>query len=317
MESKHQARSGENPGASCIDTASASPAGLAIAIAQWTRGANRFDPAIPGLSLHRWEEPTEPTSYMLASSICLIGQGRKRVFLGSEAYVYDARHFLITSLDLPVTAQIIEASPDKPYLGLSLELDLRMIGQLMLDHPTPTSRSPQARLGIAVGELSPDLLGAFERLLGLLTQPDDIPALAPLVKQEIFYRLLTGEQGPRLRQIVSVESHGYQIARAIDWLKGNFRKPFKVEDLAATAGLSVSAFHAHFRAMTAMSPLQFQKKMRLSEARRLMFAENMDAGTAAFAVGYESPSQFSREYSRLFGAPPLRDIKNLSQVSAG
>lgn len=278
---------------------------------------NRFDPLLPGLSLHRWEEPTEPTSYMLAPSICLIGQGRKRVLLGGDAYVYDAHSFLITSLDLPVTAQIIEASPGKPYLGLTLELDLRAIAQLMLNHAAPVACSPQDRLGIAIGTLSPPLLDAFERLLALLAQPQDIPALAPLIKQEIFYRLLTGDQGPRLRQIVSIESHGHQIARAIDWLKGNFRKPVKVEDLAAQAGLSVSAFHNHFRAMTAMSPLQFQKKMRLSEARRLMFAENMDAGTAAFAVGYESPSQFSREYSRLFGAPPLRDIKNLSQVSAG
>ncbi|HYA71940.1 MAG TPA: AraC family transcriptional regulator, partial [Roseiarcus sp.] len=178
-------------------------------------------------------------------------------------------------------------------------------------------RAPRDCLGIAVSKVSPPLRDAFLRLLGLLAHPQDIPALAPLIKQEIFYRLLTGEQGPRLRQSISAESHGYQIARTIDWLKDNYRKPFKVEDLAAKAGLSASAFHNRFRAVTAMSPLQFQKRMRLSEARRLMFTQHMDASTAAFEVGYESPSQFSREYRRLFGGPPLRDIRGLNQVSAG
>lgn len=317
VESQRLAQNGENPEISSLHAASPAPTGLASAIAQWTTEKNSLAPLIPGLSLHRWDAPTDPTSYMLAPSICLIGQGSKRVFLGAGAYMYDEHRFLVTSLDLPLTAQIVEASSEKPYLGLTLELDLRVLAQLMLDHPAAAPRSPQDRLGIAIGDLSSPLRDAFERLLDLLSHPDDISALAPLIKQEIFYRLLTGEQGPRLRQIVSIENHGHQIARAIGWLKDNFRQPFKVEDLAASTGLSVSAFHAHFRTMTAMSPLQFQKKMRLSEARRLMFAENMDAGTAAFAVGYESPSQFSREYSRLFGAPPLRDIKNLSQVSTG
>ncbi len=173
------------------------------------------------------------------------------------------------------------------------------------------------RLGVAVSEVTPPLLDAFQRLLDLLEQPQDIPALAPLVKQEIFYRLLMGEQGPRLRQMTSVDSHSHQIARAIDWLKDNFDKPVRIEDLAAKAGLSLSAFHSHFRAMTAMSPLQFQKRMRLNEARRLMFTERMDASTAAFEVGYESLSQFSREYGRLFGAPPARDIRKLSRIAVG
>lgn len=292
------------------------PAGLAERIAQWTEGKNRFDTPIKGLSLHRWEAPTEPTSYMLAPSICLIGQGRKRLFLGEEAYVYDARRFLITSVDLPVVAQIMEASHDKPYLGLTMELDLHMIAQLMLDNDTPATHMPKDRLGIAVSEVSIPLLDAFNRLLDLLEQPNDIHTLAPLIQQEIFYRLLKSEQGSRLRLITSIGNHGYQIARAIDWLKENFSKPIKVNELANKAGLSVSAFHNHFRAMTAMSPLQFQKKMRLNEARRLMLAEHLDASMAAFEVGYESPSQFSREYSRLFGAPPMRDIKNLVHESA-
>jgi AraC-like DNA-binding protein len=203
-----------------------------------------------------------------------------------------------------------------PYLGLTMELDLRMIAQLMLDNGMPSAHPSKDLLGIAVSEVSMPLLDAFNRLLDLLEHPEDIPALAPLIRQEIFYRLLIGEQGPRLRQITSIGNHGYQIARAIDWLKENFSKPVKIEELAGKVGLSVSAFHNHFRSMTAMSPLQFQKKMRLNEARRLMLSEHLDASRAAFEVGYESPSQFSREYSRLFGSPPIRDIKNLVHDSS-
>lgn len=290
---------------------------LADRIARWTAGKNRLDTAIRGLSLHRWETPTEPTSYMLPPSICLIGQGRKRLFLGDEAYVYDAHRFLITSVDLPVVAQIIEASAHRPYLGLTMELDLRVIAQLMLNEGRSPPRPSKDRLGMAVSAVSPPLLDAFNRLIDLLEHPEDIAALAPLVQREIFYRLLTGEQGARLQQMASAGNHGYQIARAIDWLKDNFTKPLRIEELADKVGMSTSAFHSHFRSTTAMSPLQFQKRMRLSEARRLMLTERLDASKAAFEVGYESPSQFSREYSRLFGMPPMRDIKNLVEVSAG
>lgn len=285
--------------------------GLSERIARWTAGENGVDTPIQGLSLHRWDTPTEPTSYMLSPSVCLIGQGSKRLFLGDEIYTYDAHRFLITSVDLPVVTQIIEASSDQPYLGLTLELDLRAIAQLMLgQNMSPLSPSKE-RLGIAVSKVTRELLDAFNRLLDLLVYPHDIPTLAPLIKQEIFYRLLKGEQGPRLRQITSVGNHSYQISQAIDWLKTNFSKPVKMEELASKAGLSLSAFHNHFRAMTAMSPLQYQKRMRLNEARRLMLTDHIDASRAAFEVGYESPSQFSREYSRQFGAPPARDIKNL------
>jgi AraC-like DNA-binding protein len=286
-------------------------------IARWTVGRNRLDTSIRGLSLHRWETPTEPESYMLAPSICLIGQGRKRLFLGEEPYVYNAHRFLITSVDLLVVTQIIEASAEKPYLGLTMELDLRVIAQLMLSQVMPSVRPPKERLGIAVSEVSAHLLDAFNRLIDLLEHPEDIPALGSLTKQEIFYRLLTGEQGPRLRQITTVGNHAYQISRAIDWLKDNFNKPLRIEELANKVGLSTSAFHNHFRSTTAMSPLQFQKRMRLNEARRLMLTERLDASKAAFEVGYESPSQFSREYSRLFGMPPMRDIKSLIEVSTG
>lgn len=291
--------------------------GLGERIARWTAGENRIDTSIRGLSLHRWAAPSEQTSYMLAPSICLIGQGRKRLILGDETFEYDAHHFLITSVDLPVVAQIIEASSERPYLGLTMDLDLQEITQIILGNDNPVARSPRSSLGVAISKVSLPMLDAFNRLIDLLEHPEDIHALAPLVQREILYRLLSGEQGPRLRQITSIEGQGYRIARAIDWIKENFNKPLRIEELASKAGLSASAFHKHFRSTTAMSPLQFQKRIRLNEARRLMFMEHKDASTASYEVGYESPSQFGREYGRLFGASPKRDIRNLLEASAG
>lgn len=287
---------------------------LAQLIALHAGSGNGLETQIPRLTLHRWESPTEPTSYMLAPSICLIGQGRKRVFLGEDSFLYDAHQFLITSVELPVIAQIVKASTDRPYLGLSLELDLRVISELMLVNPEPPAKTSENSLGIGVSAVTEALLDAFHRLLRTLHQPEDIPTLAPLIQKEIFYRLLKSDQGARLRHIALNGNQGYQISRAIDWLKQNFKHSVKVEELAKKAGLSVSAFHHHFRAVTAMSPLQFQKRMRLNEARRLMLAGNMAASSAAFQVGYESASQFSREYSRLFGAPPIKDIRKLTDI---
>ncbi len=289
---------------------------LAERIARWTEDQNQVATALSPLKLHRWETPTEPTSYMLPPSICLIGQGVKRVLLGEDVYVYDAQSFLISSVDLPVVAQIIKASKEKPYLGLTLELDLKAISQLMADSSLPSLRTQQSRRGMALSKVSLPLVNAFQRLLDLLDTPEDIPILAPMIQREISYRLLVGDQGPRLRQIVMAGSHGYHIAGAINWLKSNFNQMFRVDDLATNSGMSTSTFHSHFLSLTAMSPLQFQKRLRLNEARRLMLADNLDAANAAFQVGYESPSQFSREYSRLFGAPPLRDITNLRQMAA-
>jgi AraC-like DNA-binding protein len=289
---------------------------LAEKVARWTDGKNQVATAIPSLTLHRWETPTEPTSYTLPPSLCLIAQGSKRVVLGEDVYVYDADHFLVTSVGLPVVAQIIEASSEKPYLGLTLELDLRTIAQLMVDSNQPLPRTLQPGRAMAVSEVPLPLLNAFQRLIDLLDESEVIPVLAPLIEREIFYRLLVGDQGPRLRQITTAGSHSHQIARAIDWLKDNFKEPLRVDDLAAQSGMSNSSFHHYFRSLTGMSPLQFQKRQRLNEARQLMLTKRLDAATASFQVGYESPSQFSREYSRLFGAPPLRDIKNLHQASA-
>ncbi|EGQ9698897.1 AraC family transcriptional regulator [Vibrio parahaemolyticus] len=286
---------------------------LAKLIERWTGDANQYDTPISGLRFSRWTTPTPPTSYTHNPSICLIAQGRKRVLLGEESFIYDANHFLISSVDLPIIANIIEASEEQPYLGLIMELDLTEISQLIVDSELAFTQSKEAQKGIAVGELSESLLDAFVRLAELLDEGQNIKILAPIIKREIFYRLLMSEQGTRLHQIVTAGSHSHQIAKAIDWLKNNFVKPLSVGDLASYTGMSKSSFYTHFRSMTSMTPLQFQKKLRLSEARRLMLTENLDAMAATFKVGYESPSQFSREYSRLFGAPPSKDIKSLRE----
>jgi len=290
--------------------------GLGQSIAQWTDKGDQLVTAIPGLSLYRRDEPTQPMSGMYEPSICLIAQGAKRVLLGDETYVYDAQHFLITSVNLPTVAQIIKASRERPWLGLKLKLDQRDISQLMVNSNLPPLRTQQSSRGMAIGEVTLPLISAFQRLIDLLAEPKDIPILAPIIQREIVYRLLVGDQGARLRQMASAGSQSQQIARAIDWLKSHFTNPVRIEDLATQVNMSTSTFHHHFRALTAMSPLQYQKWLRLNEARRLMLSERLDATSAAFEVGYQSPSQFSREYSRSFGAPPLRDMTNL-RTSAG
>jgi AraC-like DNA-binding protein len=288
---------------------------LGKSIARWTDKSDRVITAIPGLTLYKRDEPSPPTSIMYEPRICVIAQGAKRVRLGDDTFVYDEQHFLITSVDLPTVVQIIKASREKPCLGLILKLDQREISQLMVDSNLPSPRPQQSSRGMATGEVTLPLLSTFQRLIDLLSEPKDIPILAPVIQREIFYRLLVGDQGVRLRQMASTGSQSQQIARAIDWLKDNFTRPLRIDDLAAQVNMSTSTFHHHFREVTAMSPLQYQKWLRLNEARRLLLAENQDATTAAFQVGYESPSQFSREYSRLFGAPPLRDITSLRLMS--
>lgn len=288
---------------------------LAESIARWTDKGDQPATDIPGLSLYRREEPTPPTSVMYEPRICVIAQGAKRVLLGDDAYVYDSQHYLITSVHLPTVVQVIEASREKPYLGLVLKLDQREMSQLMVDSHLPPPRPQQSRRGMATGQVTLPLLTAFQRLIDLLAEPKDIPILAPIIQREIFYRLLVGDQGARLRQIASAGSQSHQIARAIDWLKSNYTQSLRIDDLAKQVNMSISTFHHHFRELTAMTPLQYQKWLRLNEARRLMLVEPLDATNAAFQVGYESPSQFSREYSRLFGAPPLRDINTLRQTA--
>lgn len=287
---------------------------LRQSIARWTDGKGRGNTSVPGLSLFKRYEPTEPVGGMYEPGICIIAQGEKRVLLGNETYVYDSDYYLITAGHLPTITEVTSASQDKPYLGLRLKFNLHELSQMAANSCLPPPRAQQPPRGIAIGEVTVPLLFCFQRLLDLLEEEEDIPILAPVIVREITYRLLTGDQGKRLREISAVFSNRSQIAKVIDWLKDNYTKPMRIEELAKQANMSLSTFHHHFKSLTAMSPLQFQKKLRLNEARRLMIAEPIDAATASFLVGYESPTQFNREYSRLFGTPPLRDIKKLRGI---
>ncbi len=245
---------------------------------------------------------------MVEPSIILIARGEKQLWVGGEGYPYDTSRFLITSLDLPANSEVLTASPEQPCLGLTLKLDLRMLAELIAQSDLPPTRDRSVAKGVGIGSVTPAMLTSFERLLALLEEPESIPVLAPLIQREIHYRLLQSDQASRLRQITSVDGQGYRIAKAIDWLKLNYTLTLRVDELAARVQMSTPTFHHHFRQLTAMSPLQYQKWLRLNEARRLMLNEHQDVSSAAFKVGYESPSQFSREYSRLFGVPPKRDI---------
>lgn len=288
---------------------------FANSIARLTANGDQLETAISTLSFYRLVGSMELKSHIYEPCVCLIAQGAKRVLLGEDTYMYDSRNFLISSLHLPTSVQIIKASREKPYMGLMLKLDLREVSQLMVECDFPPPRLQQPSRGLVVGEVTLPMLNAFQRLIDLLSEPKDIPILAPIIQREIVYRLLVSDQGARLRHIVSEESRSREIAQAIDWLRSNFTQQLHIDDLAAQVHMSTSTFHHHFKALTAISPLQFQKRLRLNEARRLMLAERIDSGTAAFRVGYESQSQFSREYSRLFGEPPLRDITKLRQIA--
>jgi AraC-like DNA-binding protein len=264
--------------------------------------------AITGLGFFRREHPAPPIVCMVEPSIILIARGEKQLWVGGEGYPYDTSRFLITSLDLPANSEVLAASPEQPCLGLTLKLDLRMLAELIAQSDLPPARDRSVAKGVGIGSVTSAMLASFERLLALLDEPESIPVLAPLIQREIHYRLLQSDQAGRLRQITSVDGQGYRIAKAIDWLKLNYTLALRVDELAARVQMSTPTFHHHFRQLTAMSPLQYQKWLRLNEARRLMLNEHQDVSSAAFKVGYESPSQFSREYSRLFGIPPKRDI---------
>jgi AraC-like DNA-binding protein len=290
---------------------------LAESIARWTRDCEALQTAIPGLTFFHYDKPTAPGIGLHEPSVCVVAQGAKKIHLADETFVYDTNNYLLASVHMPTTYQVISATPEEPYLGLLLKFDMRELSQLIIDSNLPAPRTKTIERAMATGEMTLPLLGAVQRLVSLLDEPESIPILAPMLHREIIFRLLTGEQGARLRKIASAGSSSHQVARAIDWLKGNFSEQLRVEDLAEKANMSPSSFHSHFRAMTSLSPLQYQKHLRLQEARRLMLAENIDATSASFRVGYESSSQFSREYSRLFGAPPLRDVSQLRQEATG
>jgi AraC-like DNA-binding protein len=239
-----------------------------------------------------------------------MAQGAKRILVGDDTYDYDASNYLISSVDLPMFSRITQASVARPYLGMALNIDPLKINELATTMP-PSGSPDGVDRGIAVGQLSVDIQNTALRLARLLDTPDDIPVLAPIFERELHYRLLAGPLGARLRQAAASGSHCHQIVRAIDWLKGNIDQSVSIDQLARLSNMSRSSLHHHFKALTAMTPLQYQKQLRLHEARRLMLTADTDAASAAHCVGYESPSQFNREYRRMFGIPPGRDVAQL------
>lgn len=270
-----------------------------------------FETPIPRMKLMRLSHPTDPVHSVHDPALGIIVQGRKRVILADRTLIYDPAHYLVASLDLPVSGHVIEASPETPYLGFKLALDPASLSALIMEMGKAPSAGDPAGPAFGLSAVTPELLDAVIRMVRLLDTPADIPVLAPLMEREILYRLLTGEQQAHVRQIAMADSRLHQINRAIGWIRRNYARPFRIEIIAAEARMSASALHHHFKAVTAMSPLQYQKQIRLQEARTLMLARGMDAASAGHEVGYDSPSQFSREYRRLFGAPPVQDAARL------
>jgi AraC-like DNA-binding protein len=275
-----------------------------------------LDTPIEGLFLHRISQPTGAKPGLQKAALGVIAQGSKRLLIGDDAYEYDPFHYLISSVDLPVVAKVSVASPTLPYLGLRLELNVEEITSLISDESLPPQPPAEAARALCVNPLGGALLDAVLRLLRLLDTPRDIPILAPLVKRELLYRLLMNGQGAVLRQSVLQDSQLNRVAKAIRILRDNYAQPLRVEEIARDVHMSVSSLHHHFKQATAMSPLQYQKHLRLQEARRLMLTDDAGVALAAHSVGYESSSQFSREYSRLFGSPPLRDKQRWKDETA-
>jgi AraC-like DNA-binding protein len=247
--------------------------------------------------------------------VALVVQGRKQVELGPKTFLYDVSRYLLTSLDLPVISRVVEASPQTPYLCLRLKLEMQAVREILSREdfglPLPSSDT----LAMSTAETTVELLGAFDRLLDLLHAPQDISFFSPMIQREIIYLILRGAGGQRLRAIATAGDQSYRTARVIAWIRANYTKPLRVEDLAHIAGMSVSTLHHHFRVLTSMSPLQYQKQLRLQAARQRMLVEGVDAASAAFSVGYQSASQFNREYSRFFGLPPMKDVRNVRPTS--
>jgi AraC-like DNA-binding protein len=281
-------------------------------------GDGLHETAIRPLQLIRASAPAQRLPAVYEPGVCVVVQGRKHAMLGSELLVYDALNYLVISVTMLPQGQIIEASPDKPYLCVRLNVDPRELSSLLLEAgPAEPAAVADSGRGLRVSRVSEPLLDAVLRLLRLLRTPQDAPVLAPLAVREIYYRVLTGELGPRLRALAVADSQVHRIARAIDLLKRRYAEAVRIEEVAEAAHMSASSLHHHFKQVTSMSPLQYQKQLRLHQARRLMLTEGIDAAAAGHRVGYESPSQFSREYRRLFGAPPKAEIDQVRSAVQG
>lgn len=286
-----------------------------IARAMHTDGSLQL---LPGLHLYRHSVPLEQVYSVVEPSVCVVAQGSKEFLLGGSRYRYDPFHYLLVTVDLPYVGQVVEASKEQPFLSLRLDLSPALVGEVMLeaDHLSQSSPGDSADVrAIAVSAVDGHLLDAMVRIARLLDAPDEAPMLLPLIMREIIYRLLRGEQGVRLRHLAILGGYTPDIARAIERLRRDFDQPLRIEQMARELGMSASVFHHHFKAVTAMSPLQFQKRLRLLEARRLMLGEDFDAASAAFRVGYLDASHFNREYKSLFGLPPMRDVQRLREAA--
>lgn len=282
---------------------------LARKIAVHIRIDGREVTAMPGLSLYRMSTRTSCNSAAYEPELIVFVQGEKRINIGRTTLVCDRSTFLLTSIDMPVISQVTKASREEPVLALLLKLEMPAIREILSQEEFRGSETVSGTRGMAVGDTSVELLDACSRLLDLLDVPQDIPFLGNLIQREIIYRLLRGSQGKHLRAIATLGEQSNRTAKAVAWLRDNYVKPLRVEELASVAQMGVSTLHHHFRSLTAMSPLQYQKQLRLHTARVHMLANGLDAASAAFEVGYESASQFNREYRRFFGQPPMRDIK--------
>jgi AraC-like DNA-binding protein len=268
---------------------------------------------LPGLRLARSSSPTVPLHGVSTPSVCMIAQGGKEVLLGESRYRYDPLHYLLATIELPSVSQVVEASKERPYLSLRLDLPPTLVGSVLLETGYTSLRKQANASALNVSLLDGNLLDAAVRLVRLLDAPAEVPVLLPLITREIIYRLLIGEQGDRLCHLAVLGGYTSDIARAVVRLRQDFDQPLHIEDLARELGMSVSGFHHHFKAVTAMSPLQFQKRLRLQQARRLMLGEDLDAASAAYRVGYQDASHFNREYKSLFGVPPMRDVQRLRE----
>ena len=262
---------------------------------------------IPRVAIGVRTETTMPVMSIYKPMVCLVLQGAKEVRIGDQCLRYDPSNYFITSLDLPARGSVVQASRNHPYAAMSLGLDMEGLASLVAQFAPPPDASAS---GFAINPMTPQLLNAWERLLGLLDQPQDVEVLAPLHEREILYRLLQGPHGGVLRQIATADGRMARVRSAISWIREHYAQTLRIGDLATLAGMSPAAFHRHFKDATALSPLQYQKSLRLQHARQLLVADR-DASQAGFAVGYESASQFSREYARLFGTPPGRDAARL------
>jgi len=284
-------------------------------IAQVMRQDGTAQP-LPGLHLYRHSLPLEQVYSVVEPSVCVVAQGSKEFLLGESRYRYDPFHYLLVTVDLPYVGQVLEASKERPYLSLRLDLAPALVGEVMVEagHATHSSLRDSAEMrAISVSPVDRHLLDAMVRVARLLGTPDEARVLLPLLSREIIYRLLVGEQGARLRHLAILGGYSPSIARAIERLRHDFDQPLRIESLAREVGMSVSVFHHHFKTVTALSPLQFQKRLRLQEARRLMLGEDLDAASAAYCVGYHDASHFNREYKSLFGVPPMRDMQRLRE----